>query len=281
MPAIIHAVSDTRLAAVSGSLTISVFRVVDHARCVMFLAMQPGPPYPPQQPGQAGGQPPYPGQPYGPPARAIRVWPAVLVLILALAVIGGGSVVFALGNNVGGNSVDEAGGLADGAGAGGTEAVAPSTTSASPSDTDTGSAAPTQGRYQTLPDCSALNGGPFTFGAQQALPQGVVVGQNCFSQAAEIDGSSVTLTANMQVFLMPDGISQAEQAAKFGDGQPVSVPGFENAPYIDFGDVCVFDYSRSNEEIELEFAGLPGVTDAASCASVAMPYAKQYYNLIG
>ncbi|HEY4460353.1 MAG TPA: hypothetical protein VGN81_38945 [Pseudonocardiaceae bacterium] len=269
--------------------------------------MQPGPPYPPQQPptGQPyPGQPypaqptqgqPYPGQPYpgqqvptgqpgypqpgfpqgyqqgyqqppfpGPAGpRKSRTGLIVLIVVLVVVVVGGGTTALVL--FTGGKS-------------GNTSSASGPTSGPAP----TSSKAPQVNRYQKPPaNCTQLNGGPFNFIPKNPLmSEGDLVGGEC-SGSTQINGAEVGAAVEYMIFNTPNGVEAAAQSASQGGGQQVSGTGFENAPYVSFTGECMIDYSRSNEAIKLQFLDLPGVTDAASCQSVGMTYAQQYYKLIG
>lgn len=255
--------------------------------------MQPGPPYPPQQPGQPQpwqpnpGQPPYGGPGFGqsfpgPPApRKPAIWPIVVVVAIALAVIGAGAAAFGSGggNNNNGNSGSDADGS--------TDTGVPPVFNAPPPQTSyvpppTSSAATDPGRYQKLPDCTQLNasGSPFTFPSGYNDSQSPLLSITCYGTGV-VNGSMVNLSVSVDAYEMPDGVSQAAQDANRDATEPVGGTGFENPPYIVYEGSCTIDYSRSNESVTLEFSGLPGVSDTTSCQEVAMPYAQQLYQLIG
>ncbi|HJP79659.1 MAG TPA: hypothetical protein VJ914_35635 [Pseudonocardiaceae bacterium] len=205
---------------------------------------------------------PYPGQPYGafpgqqpPGPRKPKTGLIVLIVVVALVVVGGG--VTALILLTGGKASSNASG----------HTTAPATPSAS------------AGRYQKPPACTKLNGGPFTF-----QPSGITKTSTWnVAEACQGTGAGGTaLAATIQVMTSSDGVANAKRVAGTVDGQQVSGSGFENAPYMSFFDgSCIVDYARSNEEVTLQFMFIPGVTDVSSCTSAVMPYAKQYYTMIG
>jgi hypothetical protein len=255
--------------------------------------MQPGSPYPPQQPGAQPpyqgqppmgqppmgqppmGQPPmgqpqpyggpYPGQPqpYGafpgrqpPGPRKPKTGFIVLIVVIALVVVGGG--VTALILLTGGNS-------------------GPSNASGHPTLPSAPNAS--TGSYHKPVSCAKLNGGPFTF-----QPTGITHTTSWnVTEACQGSGTGGTaLAATIQVMTGADGVTSAKRAAGTVDGRQVSGAGFENAPYMSFFDgSCTVSYARSNEYVSLQFMFVPGVTDVPSCTSAVMQYAKQYYTIIG
>lgn len=247
--------------------------------------MQPGPPYQqypqrqPQQPpmGQPGYPPPgfpqgQPGFPLGyqrppfpgpPGPRKPRTGLIVLIVALVVVVLGGGTTALVLLTGKSGSNTGTASGP--------TSASAP-----------TSSSAPPVRRYQQPPaNCTQLNGGPFSFIPKNPMmSDGDLVGGEC-AGSTQMNGEEVGIAVEYMIFNTPNGVEAAAQSTSQAGGRQVSGTGFENAPYVNFNGECVVDYSRSNEAIKLQFISLPGVTDAASCESVAMPYAQQYYKLIG
>ena len=233
---------------------------------------QPGYPqsgYPQQgfaQPGYPLGYQGY-GQPQfsGPPTpRKPKTGLVVLIVVIALVVIGGGTTALIL--------------LTKGR-SGSTNAAA------SPSGTHAPVTSP-GGRYQKTRTCAQLNGGPFTF-TQSQTPSTLswLISVGCPGMLGT-GPSAPGLTVDMRVFTGPDAVSAARSGFVNGTqgGQSVSGTGFENAPYAQYDAnavSCTIDYFRSNEQVTLDFIELPGVTDLASCTSAAMPYARQYYKLIG
>ncbi|HEX4221412.1 MAG TPA: hypothetical protein VHZ97_03555 [Pseudonocardiaceae bacterium] len=213
--------------------------------------MQPGPPYPQQQSGYSGGgyqQQPFSGQPA---PRKPGTGTYVLIVVLALVIVGGvttGVILLAKNKNKS------------------TPAVSNSQAA---------------GRYKQPVPCDKLNGGPFTFDTPahvEPAAYGLTLG--CAGQAQ--DSANVVIT--LDVLTGPDAVTEAKTRVVTALGPQIDGTGFENAPYVYYdanNQICDVQYARSNEDAQLSFLGLPGVTDQASCVRVAMPYAQQYYKLIG
>ena len=224
---------------------------------------QPGYPqqgYPQGYPGYQ--QPQFPGS-SGP--RKPKTGLIVLIVVLVVVVVGGGTTALILLNKGKPSTTNTAG------------PSAPATSSGGGPDSTA------VGRYQKPPACGQLNGGPFTFQPTgPVLTQGKVVGGDCSGIGHPGGDSDDGLGALIEVFNGPGGVAAAAASASGNGGQKVDGPGFENAPYVSYnGGDCVFSYSRSNESVRFQFMGLPGVSDAASCASTGMTYAQQYYKLVG
>ena len=136
------------------------------------------------------------------------------------------------------------------------------------------------GRYHTPPTCDRLNGGPFTFrSAGKLSSRGDVTIQEC----AGLDSSFQGMAATIEMFAGADGVEGAQDIVNLDiKGTRTSAAGFENAPFLAYPEgVCMVEYNRSNEIVQLMFNDLPGVTDLASCQRVGIPVARQYYQLIG
>lgn len=240
-----------------------------------------GQPYPGQQyPAQAGpmGQPDYP-QPGFPPGyqqppfpgpagpRKPRTGLIVLIVVLALVVVGGGTTALILLNQNKPSTANATGPASGGA------TSAPATSNSS-----------SVGRYrQPPPACGQLNGGPIKFQPTGPVStnQGITIGV-CSGIASGDSSSFVGMAVTIEIYGGPGGVDAAKAVANDMQGQQVTMPGFENPPYAAFTqNACIIEYNRSNEDVHLQFLGLPGVTDAASCQSAATPYAEQYYKLVG
>lgn len=224
-----------------------------------------GQPYPGQQGYPQQGfpqgyqQPPFPG-PAGP--RKSRTGLIVLIVVLVVVVVGGGTTALVLLTGKGGDTSNASG-----------PAGAP---------TPVSSSTPAPYRYQkVIANCTQLDGGPFTFIPKNpAMSQGQIVGGEC-AGSTQLNGEEVGVGVEFMIFNTANGVAAAAQSARQDGGQQVSGTGFENPPYVNFTGECMIDYSRSNEAIKLQFMGLPGVHDQASCNSIGMTYAQQYYKLIG
>ncbi|HEY2701403.1 MAG TPA: hypothetical protein VGJ45_38510 [Pseudonocardiaceae bacterium] len=243
--------------------------------------MQPGSPYPPQEP--PAGQPPYPGQPdparewqpgypqgYPQPVFQAAPLPAprrsrtgLIVLVVAAVVVGlggGGTAAY----------------LMFGTSSAATPAAAPIRHRSAPP------AAP--GRYRTAPiDCAKLDVPPYTFTSQWKMTlQDNEYMEDC---QGSIDGHTSAGSAEVDVErdIGPGGLATARDAMTAG-GQPLPGTGFENSPNVtypsEFGG-CEIEYLRSNEYVSADFEALPGVHDLASCAQVGLPYVQKLYALVG
>ena len=262
--------------------------------------MQPGPPYPPQPPMGQPGQPyPAPGyQPQGYPQQPGYQQPSypqpgypqpgfgqspmpgmpgprkpktgliVLIVVIALVVVGGGTTALILLTKGKDNPTNVAGGTS---------------TPAAPSTTVNNTAV---GRYQTPVSCSKLNGGPFEFEPTGPITSGpgLTIG-SCPGIAHTGDASTIGMSVMSQIFTGPGGVAKAEMITTSDNAQGsqrVSGNGFEQPVYFSFSQGnCFVEWARSNENVRLQFLGLPGATDTPSCQSAAMPYATQYYPIIG
>jgi hypothetical protein len=222
---------------------------------------QPGYPQPGFPPGYQ--QPPFPG-PAGP--RKPRTGLIVLIVVLALVVVGGGTTALILLNQNKPGTANATGPASGGA------TSAPATSNSS-----------SVGRYRQPPACGQLNGGPIKFQPTGPVStnQGITIGV-CSGIASGDSSSFVGMAATIEIYGGPGGVDAAKVVANDMQGQQVTMPGFENPPYAAFTqNACIIEYNRSNEDVHLQFLGLSGVTDAASCQSAATPYAEQYYKLIG
>jgi hypothetical protein len=251
--------------------------------------MQPGPPYPPQQP-PTGPQPypgqPYPGQPYPgqqasapmgqpqpgypqqpgyPPPGYQQGYPAprsggprksrtglIVGIVIAVVVVlgGGGATAFFLLRNSGH----------------GDQRI---------------------GRYTTEPACSKLDAPPYRFtAASPATSDSVLdsIGEDCTANLGD-DPSGVSASVNLSTFLGPGGIGVAQRSLT-SLGTPLSGHGFENPVDVSYqsdtnGRRCNFQYYRSNELIRITFYAMTGVHDQASCLSTGLPIVTTLYRQIG
>ena len=223
---------------------------------------QPGYPQPGLPPGYQ--QPPSPG-PAGP--RKPRTGLIVLIVVAVLVVAGGGTTALILLNQDKPSTT-----TATGPASSGTTTSAPATSNSS-----------SVGRYQKPPACGQLNGGPIKFQptGPVSTDQNITIGV-CSGIASDDSSSFVGMGATIEIYGGPRGVDEAKAVVNDMQGQQVALPGFENPPYVAFTqNACIVEYNRSNEDVHLQFLGLPGVTDAASCLNAATPYAEQYYKLIG
>jgi hypothetical protein len=190
----------------------------------------------------------------------------VLIVVLALVVVGGGTTALILLNQNKPSTANATGP------AGGGATSAPATSNSS-----------SVGRYRQPPACGQLNGGPIKFQPTGPVStnQGITIGV-CSGIASGDSSSFVGMAVTIEIYGGPGGVDAAKAVANDMQGQQVTMPGFENPPYAAFTqNACIIEYNRSNEDVHLQFLGLPGVTDAASCQSAATPYAEQYYKLVG
>ena len=255
--------------------------------------MQPGPPYPPQQPGYPAGQPPqgypqpgYPQQGYpqgypgyqqpqfpGPPGPGkSKTGLIVLIVVLVVVVLGGGTTALILLNKGKPRTTNASTGTAP----------APGTTAPKPAT----------GRYQNVVDCSKLTGGPITFTSDGPPnvtapgwdPPGNIT-EACHGTEPSGGQWPNQVDLDAQVWTGAGGVDKAQSDVLSDNGQgsqKVTGAGFEGPVYFSLNQQsCYVQWARSNEEIRLDFTVWPGVTDTPSCQSVTLPLVKQYYPLIG
>jgi hypothetical protein len=260
--------------------------------------MQPGPPFPHQQPGRR----PYPGQPdptwqaapgqpgpawqspqgqLGPAWQAPQPYPqpgfpgppaprgsragliALIIVAVSVLLTGGGVAVFMIF---------------------GTPQTADQSPQPAPVQSAVAQPPVAPGRYRTAPiGCAQLDMPPYAF--TDEFP--VALDDNEYEEeclavlGSQTSGGSAEITIERD--LEPEGVSTARDALTAG-GQPVSGTAFENPPNAtypsEFGG-CLLEYVRSNEYVSADFRDLPGVTDLASCEQAALPYVQKLYTLIG
>lgn len=148
--------------------------------------------------------------------------------------------------------------------------------------------APAAGRYDSAPPACAKLALP-SFPFHNSEPNKLEDGE--YSESCQADHGDVPNDPVTAIIIQRDlnyagisGIATAQHAMS-GTGQPVSGTGFENPPSVtytsDGSQDCTFEYVRSNEYVSVAFTFLSGVHDRASCVAKGLPVVKQLYGLIG
>ncbi|HJP79660.1 MAG TPA: hypothetical protein VJ914_35640 [Pseudonocardiaceae bacterium] len=145
------------------------------------------------------------------------------------------------------------------------------------------------GRYATQTPCTKLNVAPykFTTSSPSAMEDQSLqaLKEDCTAKLGS-EPTDGTADVTLETYLGGGGPGVAQRDT-IGDNQQVSGMGFENPVNVTYqaepglGPSCDFHYYRSNEYVQIGFTGLPGVHDRNGCLSVGLPFVTKLYTEIG